>query len=231
LTTWHLHRAGHTRTGSLRYIHDINWDVTDNCIEEVSLAVSYGTLDATPLVYTQVLDGNGGVLVGPTGNATWTFEDLDCVDITLTITAIDSCGNETVATATYNIDNVRPEILSWEFDMEPVPDPEELCDVVYNSPTTLLTWEATDGCPEDFVIEVTAGFIEHWEDVDPDPNVTNMQWVSYGQKPNAPWKNDEDGQGNSNWRWNISGLDCQMAEITFTAWDAVERHPTGQRSR
>ncbi len=197
-----------------------NWDVTDNCIEEVILAVSYGTLDATPLVYTQVLDGNGGVLVGPTGNATWTFEDLDCVDITLTITAIDSCGNETVATATYNIDNVRPKILSWEFDMEPVPDPEELCDVVYNSPTTLLTWEATDGCPEDFVIEVTAGFIEHWEDVDPDPNVTNMQWVSYGQKPNAPWKNDEDGQGNSNWRWNISGLDCQMAEITFTAWDA-----------
>jgi hypothetical protein len=85
-----------------------NWDVTDNCIEEVMLEVSYGTLDATPMAYTVALNGKlNGIgdmaVVGPTGNATWTFEDLDCVDITLTITAIDSCGNETVATATYNI--------------------------------------------------------------------------------------------------------------------------------
>jgi len=185
------------------------WDSYDACFDEVSISVNTGTLtfDASTLEY---FDENEGKLPS-FGAATWTFAGLDCEEIELEIVALDSCGNSDSFNYSRVIDNVAPRIDYWAFDMLPVPDPEGLCDVTYNSPITYLTWEATDNCPGAFDIFVGIGDIEHWEIVGYDNGSPVYGWVKYTE--GFPWKDD------GYWRWNIGTTDCVWTEISFTAND------------
>ncbi len=196
-----------------------SWDVTDNCIEEVMLVVSRGTLDATPVAYVQTLNRRiNGIgdkeFVGPTGNATWTFERLDCVDITLTIIATDSCGNTTVESRQYAIDNVGPRILEFGFvdeEGQPVDRSDMSCDDVYTTDLLYLTWDATDNCEEDAVLTVDLGFIEEYVY----DEVMGWIWVDRGQEELVSWSSD-----GSKWRWNVEGQDCYYGTITLEVFDS-----------
>ncbi len=186
-----------------------SWDVRDRCLDEVSITVSHGTLEATP-----VIDSNGAILVGPTGQATWTFERLDCVDITLTITATDSCGNTTVESRQYAIDNVGPRILEFGFvdeDGQPIDRSDMSCDDVYTTDLLYLTWDATDNCEEDAVLTVDLGFIEEYVY----DEVMGWIWVDRGQEELVSWSSD-----GSKWRWNVEGQDCYYGTITLEVFDS-----------
>jgi len=186
------------------------WDSYDACLDEVLISVNTGTLtfDASTLEFIEENEGR----LPSSGSATWTFSGLDCEEIELEIVALDSCGNSDSFNYSRVIDNVAPRINYWAFDMLPVPDPEGLCDVTYNSPITYLTWEATDNCPGAFDISVGIGHIEHWEIVDYDNGYPVYGWVKYTE--GFPWKDD------GYWRWNIGTTDCVWTEISFTANDA-----------
>jgi len=209
-----------------------SWDADDPCFDEVTIAATPNnlTFDASTVEY---MDNNEGKLPA-SGSATWTFDGLDCEKIELEVKAYDTCGNVETFKFDATIDNVKPE-LEWEFDMKPIVDPEGLCKDVYDATSTLLTWEATDGCLAGVSVTVTLGEIEHWEDVDPDPQITKYEWVPKGDtNVSLPNKNDESIKGTdtastSNWRWNIEGIDCENATITFKAWTIAGKPLTLKR--
>ncbi|WP_367358709.1 carboxypeptidase regulatory-like domain-containing protein [Mesotoga sp.] len=192
-----------------------NWDVRDRCLDEVSITVSHGTLEAMP-----VIDSNGAILVGPTGQATWTFEGIECEDITLTIVATDSCGNTTIETRKYRIDNVGARILYFGFvdeEGQPIDRSDMSCDDVYTTDLLYLTWDATDNCEEDAVLTVDLGFIEEYVY----DEVMGWIWVDRGQEELVPWSSD-----GSKWRWNVEDQDCYYGTIALEVFDSCDSDST-----
>jgi hypothetical protein len=125
----------------------ITWDATDGSGNvHVFLEVSDGTLDT---------DYSTDAM----GEVTWTFEDVDCKDLTATITVFDDCddcwdcsglgtceGNNFEDSETVKVDNMEPLVETLDGTLT---GDTGLCNYTGAS----FSFAATENCVEDFYVE------------------------------------------------------------------------------
>lgn len=137
----------------------LSWSANDTvvtdpgtgCLAEVWIEVSHGWMEDNSSTTTNLRVFVAGTDATNTadGTLTWYFDNLDCVTIVATITAIDCCGNTaTDATQEITVDNVNPLVHLGVSVFE-----------IVNSLEATLTWAATDNCFDRVYFEVSYGAV------------------------------------------------------------------------